>query len=169
MLYHSLSFDVIDVAECFCPSTTLPKNTYIIPSLLHLPPGPAPIILFRRAFILNIPFPLKHNDSEASTASHGLRSRIKYVVKLMLLWDMHIPNCNIDCKYGLFVVEPSRLFYESDFALSADNVEIETDFVEEVCCHFCNTWQEPDEDGTEHHLRNPGQLRRLVFSTRSIY
>jgi hypothetical protein len=105
----------------------------------------------QRAFILDIPFPLKHNNPEASAPSHRLQPRVKYVVKLMLLWDMHVPNCNFDRKSSLLVVHPSRLFYERDLALPADDIEIEADFVEGLCLHDRGALQEGGEDGAEEH------------------
>jgi hypothetical protein len=105
----------------------------------------------QRAFILDIPFPLKHNNPEASALSHRLQPRVKYVVKVMLLWDMQVPKCNVDCKSSLLVVQPSRLFDESDLALPADDFEIEADFVEGICLHDRGALQEGGEDGAEEH------------------
>jgi hypothetical protein len=51
----------------------------------------------------------------------------------------------------LLVVQPSRLFDESDHALPADDIEIEADFVEGVCLHDRGALQEGGEDGAEEH------------------
>jgi hypothetical protein len=51
-----------------------------------------------------------------------------------------------------------------DFALSADDVEIEANSLEEVCCEVCGAWQERAKYGADgHHFLRRGERWRLMF------